>query len=54
MVLDVFSDFLIVEHKRLPEGWRTELHDLGAMLERRVEELQATLPSDIVPGSPEA
>ncbi len=44
MVLDVFSDFLIVEHKSIPERWRNELHALGITIERLHTALKATLP----------
>jgi hypothetical protein len=46
MVLDVFADFLIVEHRSVPEGWRNELHTLGISIERRHGALKATLPRE--------
>lgn len=46
MVLDVFTDFLIVEHKSVPERWRNELHALGITIERLHAALKATLPPE--------
>lgn len=40
MVLDVFSEFLINEQKVVPEKWVTQLHDLGARIERRADQLR--------------
>jgi hypothetical protein len=47
MVLDVFGDFLIGEYKGVPEDWRTMLHNLGIVLERRHAALLATLPPEL-------
>ena len=43
MVLDVFSDFLIIEQKVVPEPWKVQLHALGQKIERRAAELQTSV-----------
>jgi hypothetical protein len=42
MVLDVFSDFLVVEQKVVPLQWQNELRELGATIERRKTALVGT------------
>jgi hypothetical protein len=46
MVLDVFSDFLVVEPKAVPKAWQDELRGLGKSIERHAAELRTTLPLD--------
>jgi hypothetical protein len=41
MILDVFSDFLVQEQNAVPVELQNELRGLGAILERRLTELQA-------------
>ena len=43
MILDVFSDFLVDEQKRVPPQWQLDLHALGASIEREHETLKAKL-----------
>jgi hypothetical protein len=45
MVLDVFSDFLVVEQKAVPKEWQDELRGLGQGIERRHSELKLLLPT---------
>jgi hypothetical protein len=42
MVLDVFSDFLVVEQKIVTQHWQDELRQLGASIEKRRAELLET------------
>jgi hypothetical protein len=49
IVLDVFSDFLVAQQKRVPEQWRDELRVLGKALEGRRAQLQQSLPADNEP-----
>ena len=46
MVLDVFSNFLVTEQKAVPVEWQQELHQLGQKIERRANELKASLAPD--------
>lgn len=46
MVLDVFSEFLALEHKIVRAEWQFELNRVGVALEREVAALRATLPQD--------
>jgi hypothetical protein len=48
LVLDVFSDFLVVKQKLVPIAWQEELRALGGALERRARELRETLPVSII------
>ena len=48
MVLDVFSEFLALEHKIVPADWQFEMIRIGVELEREVKRLKATLPPDMV------
>jgi len=45
MILDVFSDFLVVEQKAVPGQWQEELHGLGKAIERQHTELKKDLPA---------
>jgi hypothetical protein len=45
-VLDVFSEFLALEHKIVRAEWQFELNRVGVALEREVAALRATLPQD--------
>jgi hypothetical protein len=62
MILDVFSDYLVVERKLVPEEWRKALYDLGGKIERHTVRLRAQVaaktgqadhppPSDSAPSS---
>lgn len=44
MVLDVFSDFLVIEQKAVPKEWQEDLRRLGGAIESRVTELKKALP----------
>ena len=46
MILDVFSDFLVVEQKAVPKVWQDELRGLGQTIERRHDELRKDLPPE--------
>lgn len=48
MVLDVFSEFLALEHRIVKAEWQFEIHRLGAELERQAAALKATLPPEMV------
>lgn len=54
VVLDVFSNFLVTEHKSVPKGWQEELHGLGGRIENHVTKLRAQLPADDDEASAEA
>jgi hypothetical protein len=43
MILDVFSDFLVVEQKAVPKAWVDSLHDLGQAMERQHTQLKNSL-----------
>lgn len=43
MVLDVFSNFLVVEQRAVPQAWQDELHRLGKAIELHDAELKKTL-----------
>jgi hypothetical protein len=44
MVLDVFSNFLVGEHKGVPQECQDELHGLGKAIEQQHEALKGALP----------
>jgi hypothetical protein len=46
MILDVFSDFLVVEQKAAPQHWQDELRGLGQTIEQQHTGLKSTLPSE--------
>ena len=46
MVLDVFSDFLVLEQKVVPQEWQTQLHWLRQCIQTHHAELKKTLPLD--------
>lgn len=46
MILDVFSDFLVIEQKAVPQEWQDKLRTLGTAIERRAKTLRGMLPSD--------
>jgi hypothetical protein len=52
MVLDVFSEFLALEHKIVSKEWQFELNRIGGELERGAARLRSTLSPD-VGGGPE-
>jgi hypothetical protein len=52
MILDVFSDFLVVEQKAVPQQWQDELRALGKSIERQSAALAKTLPSEPEPEKP--
>lgn len=39
LVIDVFSDFLVAEAKRVSISWKNSLHHLGGRIERRLKQL---------------
>lgn len=53
MVLDVFSEFLALEHKIVRKEWQFEVIRIGTELEREVARLKTTLPVGMV-NDPEA
>jgi hypothetical protein len=48
MVLDVFSEFLALEHRIVQKEWQFEIVRIGTELEREVKALRPTLPPDMV------
>jgi hypothetical protein len=48
MVLDVFSEFLALEHKIVPKEWQFEVNRIGTELEREVARLKTTLPAEML------
>jgi hypothetical protein len=52
MILDVFSDFLVSEYEVAPPEWKEELHNLGAEIQIRNDELKIALSRSSVPGEP--
>lgn len=49
MILDVFSDFLVSEYKVAPIEWKEELHNLGAKIQKRNDELKIALSQSTTP-----
>jgi len=47
MVLDVFSEFVALEHRIVPKEWQFEIIRIGTELEREVARLKATLPTEL-------
>lgn len=50
VILDVFSDFLVIEQTAFPKEWQDELRRLGAMIERTCAELRKTMIEPDAPG----
>ncbi len=44
MILDVFSDFLVVEQKAVPQQWQDELRELGQAIQQQHTALKAAMP----------
>jgi hypothetical protein len=44
--LDVFPDFMVTEVKVVPAEWKTQLHQLGATIERHLEQLREKLRNE--------